>query len=350
MPFERDTLPTLIDQGAAEFETRLPGVLARLRNSAIGVINRVMAGGLSSLYKYAEYLSNQWWPDQADEEFLPLHGARWGRNRLSAAAATGSVRFTGAIGASIPLGTVVQRSDAAQYATTADGVIAVSGVAIITVQAVEAGQAGNAVIATALTLTSPIVGVDSVATAKTALASGADVEAIEAWRARILARIRKPPQGGADFDYVDWALAVPGVTRAWVYPGEQGAGTVVVRFVRDDDAAIIPDAGEVAAMQSAIDAVRPVTATTYVMAPIPKTQNFQIQLTPNTASTRAAVVAELQALYQRQGTPGGTMLISHQREAISTSAGETDHLLLAPATNQAHAPGQIPTLGTITWL
>jgi len=349
MPFERDTLPTLIDQGAAEFETRLPGVLARLRNSAIGVINRVMAGGINALYKYAEYLNDQVWPDQAAAEYLPLHGARWGKNRLPAAPASGTAQFFGIDDSLIPLGTVVQRSDAVQYATTADGVIA-AGLAAIPVKAVDAGQAGNAVLGTPLTLTSPIAGVNSLAAAQTALASGADVEGIEAWRARILARIRKPPQGGADYDYVDWALEVPGVTRAWVYPGEQGAGSIVVRFVRDDDDSIIPDAGEIAAVQAAIDAVRPVTATTYVLAPVATLQDFSIQLTPDTAATRASVEAELLALYRREAIPGGTMLISHQREAISTSVGETDHVLVIPAANQVHTTGQLPALGAITWL
>lgn len=349
MALERPTLPQLIDQGAAEFESRLPGVLARVRNSVIGVVNRVMAGGLSALYKYAEWLNDQVWPDRADADYLPVHGARWGKNRLPAAPATGTVQFSGVDGSAIALGTVVQRSDGTQYATTAAGVIA-AGMAAIAVQAVEAGQLGNAVLATSLTLTSPIAGVNSVATAQTALASGADVEAVEAWRARILDRIRKPPQGGADYDYEAWALEVPGVTRAWVYPGEQGAGTVVVRFVRDDDASIIPDAGELAAVQAAIDSVRPVTAITYVVAPIATAQNFTIQLTPDTAATRAAVSAELLALYRREAAPGSTMLLSHQRESISTSAGETDHVMSVPAANQVHTTGQLPMLGVITWL
>lgn len=349
MPFERDSLPALIERGAAESESRLPGVLARLRNSVIGVIMRVVAGGLSSLQKYAEYLSDQWWPDRCAPEFLPLHGARWGKNRLPAVPATGTVQFSGANGSAIALGTVVQRSDGAQYATTADGVIA-AGVANIAVQAVEPGQPGNAVIATSLTLTSPVAGVNAVATAQTALAGAADVEGIEAWRGRILARIRKPPQGGADYDYEAWGLEVPGVTRVWVYPGEQGPGTVVVRFVRDDDASIIPDAGEIAAAQAAIDAQRPVTASTYVLAPIATPQNFSIQLTPDTAATRAAVQAELLAMYRREAKPGGTMLISHQREVISASAGETDHVLSVPAANQVYTTGQLPTLGVITWL
>lgn len=349
MPFERPKLPQLIDQGASEFESRLPGVLARVRNSMVGVINRVIAGALSTLYKYAEYLNDQVWPDRAAAEFLPLHGARWGKPRLPAAVATGVATFSGINGSAIALGTVVKRSDSVQYSTTAAGVIA-AGVANIAIEAVEAGQLGNAAIGTELTLTSPIAGVNAVATAQSALAGGADVEAIEPWRARILSRIRKPPQGGADFDYAGWALDVPGVTRAWVYPKEQGAGTVVVRFVRDDDASLIPDAGEIAAVQAAIDLVAPVTADVFVLAPVATPQNYTIQLLPDSPAIRAAVQAELQALYRREAKPGGTMLITHEREAISTAAGETDHVMTVPAANQAHATGQLPTLGVITWL
>lgn len=349
MPFERPTLPQLIEQGAAEFESRLPGVLARVRSSVIGVINRVLAGALSALYKYAEWLNDQVWPDRAAAESLPEHGARWGKNRLPAAPATGTVQFSGIEGSAIGLGAVVQTAGGVQYTTTAAGVIA-GGVANVAVQAVLAGQAGSALIGAALTLTSPIAGVNAVATAQTALAGGADIEGIEAWRARILARVRKPPQGGADYDYVAWALEVPGVTRVWIYPGEQGAGSVVVRFVRDDDASIIPDAGEIAAVQAAIDAVRPVTAVTYVLAPVATAQNFAIQAIPDTAAIRAAITAELQQLYRREAKPGGTMLISQQREAISISAGETDHVLSVPAANQAHGIGQLPVLGVITWL
>jgi uncharacterized phage protein gp47/JayE len=232
MPFERDTLPTLIDRGAAEFESRLPGVLARVRNSVIGVLNRVVAGAISTLQKYVEYLSNQWWPDVCDEAFLPNHGARWGVPRLAAAQATGNVQFAGVNGSAIPTGTLVQRTDGVQYTTTADGVIAV-GFATVPVEAVLAGEAGNAVIGTAVSLAAPVPGINAAATAAIALSGGADTEGVEAWRARILARISEPPQGGADFDYVQWALEVPGVTRAWCSPQEQGPGTVVVRFVRD---------------------------------------------------------------------------------------------------------------------
>ena len=142
MPFERPTLPQLIEQGAAEFESRLPGVLARVRSSVVGVLNRVLAGALSALYQYVEYLNDQTWPDRAAAEFLPEHGARWGKSRLPAAAATGTVRLTGTNGSVIALGVAVQRADGAQYLTTAGGVVA-AGVCDLPVQASVPGQAGS---------------------------------------------------------------------------------------------------------------------------------------------------------------------------------------------------------------
>lgn len=349
MPLEREKLPELIDQGAANIETRLPGVLARVRASVIGVLNKVLQGGFDSMYKYIDRKIRSWWPDICDEEDLPDHGARWGKPRLAAAPATGTVQFTGLDGAPIPQGTVVQRSDGTQYATTAPGVIA-AGVANIAVEALLPAQLGNAVVATELTLTSPLPNVNSVASAFTALGGGADVEPVERWRARIMLRIRKPPQGGADFDYEGWALEVPGVTRAWVYPKEQGPGTVVLRFVRDDDASLIPDAGEVTSVQAYVGARCSVIADLFVVAPVATPQDFTIQAVPNTDAVKGAIAAELAALYRREAKPGGTMLISNQREAVSISAGETDHVISIPSANQTHTAGQMPTLGAITWV
>lgn len=348
MPLERPTLPDLIDQGASEIESRLPGVLARVRRSLVGVINRVVAGGLSALYKYVEFLNRQVWPDQAEAEFLVDHGNRWGKPRISAAPATGSATFSGTDGAIVPAGTVVRRADQVRYLTDNDAVVA-GGAVAVTVTAEEAGQAGNAAIATVLTLVSPIAGVNSAAAASTALAGGADIEDVEAWRARILARIRQAPQGGSMDDYIAWALEVPGVTRAWIYPAELGPGTVTIRFARDDDASPIPDAGEVATMQDYIDERRPVTAAVSVVAPVAAPLDFTIEITPDTPAVKAAVEAELSDLIRREGLPGGTLLVSHLREAISIAAGETNHVLTVPSIDVTHTVEEMPTMGVITW-
>jgi uncharacterized phage protein gp47/JayE len=349
MPFSRPTLNTLLDQTAGEMESRLPGVLARVRRSLAGVLARVVAGAVWALYGYAEWLDRQKWPDLSEAEYLDWHGGRWGIVRKEAAGATGVIQFSGVEGAVVPVATVTQRADGVQYSTTAEGIIA-GGQALVPAQALVAGQAGNAALNTALNLANPIAGVNAGAIVSTAFSGGSEIEADEDYRARILARIRQPPQGGSDDDYVAWALEVAGVTRAWVYPQEQGAGTVVLRFVRDDDASPIPDAGEVATVQTYVDALRPVTAQLYVVAPVAVPVNFTLTVQPNTAAVKAAVEAELRALLLRDAQPGATLKISHVREAISIAAGEDDYVLTAPAADVVMAAGQMATMGVVTWL
>ncbi|MGH9349377.1 MAG: baseplate J/gp47 family protein, partial [Vicinamibacterales bacterium] len=169
-------------------------------------------------------------------------------------------------------------------------------------------------------------------------------------RIRLLDRMRQPPHGGAAADYAMWAKDVAGVTRAWVYPLELGAGTVTVRFVRDDDAGgIIPDAGEVAAVQTYINERRPVTAAVTVVAPVAVPLAFTIEITPDTSAIRAAVQAELEDLLERDAEPGGTILLSQIKVAIGAAAGVDDFVVTVPAGNVAHSTGQIATMGTITW-
>ncbi len=350
MPFSRPTLSALVDATAAEVETRLPGILARVRRSLAGVFARVLAGGLWGLYGYAEDLDRQKWPDLCDGAYLDWHGGRWDVTRKPAQAASGTVRFTGVEATNIPAATIVQRADGVQYTTLVAGAIA-AGEALVAVEALVPGGAGNALVNTGLQLTTPIGGINSVASSSTALTDGSDVEADEAYRARILLRVRQVPHAGAKHDYEAWALEVPGVTRAWVYPLEGGDGTVTVRFVRDNDASIIPEPAEVAVVQDYIDSVRPVTAAVTVVAPIEQVINYTIHLVTNdTADIRAAINEELDNLTRSvDNAPGGTILISHIREAISTAVGETDHVLFAPLANVVLPPNTMATHGVITW-
>ncbi|SAI74560.1 tail protein [Bordetella ansorpii] len=349
MAFNRPTLPELIDQTASEMESRLPGVLARARRSLVGVVVRVLSGGLDALYKYVEILLKRAWPDQCDAEYLDTHGARWGVTRTPAAAATGPLPIEGADGAALPAGSVLQRADGARY-TVDVGVIVAGGTAVARITAEEPGQAGNTAPGAQFTLVSPVAGINSVAVASTAISGGADVESPEPFRARILERIRRPPHGGSADDYVAWAKQVPGVTRAWCTPAGMGPGTVVVRFVRDDDDDPIPDAGEIEAVQAHIETVRPVTAELYVLAVVAKPIIYVIAgLRPDTPEVRAAVIAELQDMHVRDAVPGGTLLRSHMSEAISIAAGETDHRLVSPAGNVVCLASELATFGGVQW-
>ncbi len=349
MAFNRPTLPQLIERGAADIGTRLPSTDARLRRSVLGALARMHAGAVHGLYGYLDWLSRQILPDTADGEILARWANVWGVTRKAAAQAKGSVTLTGTNGAIVPAATVLQRSDGVEFTTDAEVTIA-AGTAIAAVTASEGGTAGNTAAGSALTFVSPIAGVNSSATVTAAgLTQGTDTESDDDLRERLLTRIQLPPQGGTAADYVAWAKEVAGVTRAWCYPNELGVGTVTVRFTRDDDASIIPDAAEVAAVQAHIDPLRPVTAALTVVAPIAVPLNFTITLAPNTAAVQAAVAAELADLLRREAEPGGTILLSHIREALSVAAGETNHVLTAPAADVTHTTGQLATMGTLTW-
>jgi uncharacterized phage protein gp47/JayE len=355
MPYARPTLPTLIDRAAADIESRLPGADARLRRSNLNVLARVHAGATHGLYGYIDWLARQIIIDSAEADILERHASVWGVTRRPAAAASGVAQATGTDGTWIPAGTALSRRDGVQYVTVGD-VMILSGTAQLSVVAVDPGQADNASPETVLNLASPLEGVrSSVAVSAEGLTGGADAESDESLRARLLARIRMPPMGGAAHDYVAWALEVPGVTRAWCYPGEMGDGTVTVRFVRDDDAYPIPDPDEVVAVQTYIDVRRPVTAHLYVVAPIPAPIDFEISVSPDTPSIRTAVEAELRDLLTREAVPEGgagegRIRVSHLREAISLAAGEYDHVLHSPASDVVLTLGQMATFGSISWV
>lgn len=349
MPFTRPTLAELIDRAAADLDSRLPGADARLRRSNLGVLSRVHAGAVHSLYGYLDFIARQIMPDTAEAEYLERWASIWGIPRNPAAAATGTITVTGTDGNTIPSGTTWQRSDGASFSADSAATIA-SGTASVPVSASVAGLAGETTSGSTLSLVNPLSGVTATATvAAPGLTGSADIETDAALLARLLARIRNPPHGGAAFDYVAWALEVPGVTRAWCYPLYSGDGTVGVFFVRDNDASLIPDSTEVATVQAHIDSVRPVTAAATVYAPTAHALDLTIAVTPNTTDVKAAVSAELTDLLLREAAPGTTILLSHIREAVSIAAGETNSIITVPSADFTNTAAQIAVLGTITW-
>jgi len=349
MPFTRPTLDEIIRRNLADAASRLTGTVGTvLRRSVLGVIMRMLSGASHLLHGHIDWVSRQIIPDTAESEYLNRWANIWGIFRLGGAQSTGTITVSGSVGAQALAGAILQRADGVQYAINSTFTIPMGGSITASVTAVLAGSTGDADNTVTLSFVSPSAGINAVAQV-IAITGGADVESDDALRARLLARIGNPPQGGADYDYRAWALSVAGVTRAWVYPKEMGPGTVTVRFVRDGDASIYPDAGEVSAVESYILDRRPVTADVYVFAPTNAPLNFNIAIKPNNASVQAAVTAELQDLIFRDAEPGGTLLLSRINEAISLAQGETDHVLNSPSANVVSAPGQLVSLGAITW-
>lgn len=301
------------------------------------------------LYGYLDWLARQIMPDTAESEHLERWASIWGITRRASTQAAGYAVFSGEDGAAIPTGTEVQSPSGQTYATLADAWIE-DGTACVAIEAVEAGPDGNASDATPLQLTMPVAGIQVRAAASGNITGGAATETDVSLRMRLLSRIRNLPSGGAARDYIAWALEVAGVTRAWCYPGEMGRGSVTVRFMMDDTYADgIPQPEDVARVAAHLDALRPVTAEVYVVAPVPEPVDLDLRISPDNPRLRVVVADAVWTVLRRDAVPGGTVIVSRLNEAISGAEGEEDHVLLSPAANIQLPPGKIAMPGIIRW-
>lgn len=322
-----------------------------LDGSFAKAISDAQSGGMFSIYGLLQRLSEIVLPDQAVGEFLNRWSAIWKISRIAATYASGNITFTGTDTTVIPSGTQFISDDDITYKTTIQGTIS-SGSATVAAIALAPGSKGNKAAAVTMTMLSPIAGVDSTVTvANGGLTAGADQESDESLLARLLQRIQSPPHGGSQDDYETWGLAISGVGKIWVFPNAGGNGTVHVFAVTNDEANLIPDGAKITEIQTYIDDKnrRPVTANVTVFAPTAVTRDFTIRVTPATDEIKAAVEANLKQLLIRDREPGGKLLISRVREAVSTAAGETDNEVVSPSADVQYSTGEIPVFGTITW-
>ncbi len=362
MAFARPTLKELIERIRGDIRSEL-GIAAIVRRSFLGAIARAVAGAAHSLHGHLKEISKQAFPDQATGIFLKRWGSIYGIPQKPATFTQLQITGTGINGSLLPQFTVFVIDNGETYETDDDVTVA-GGVYTVNVTAINAGAQTNLADGETMNLQSPVAGIDSEAVVADTLLEGEDVENEEDQQARIVQRIQEPPAGGKVTDYIQWALEISGVTRAWVFPGNRGQGTVDVSFVEDNDSPIIPDAPKVAEVQAHIDVEKPVTADSVVFAPVAFTIDFTIKIKPNTAAVQAAVIAELQDLFMREGDVAGAIdpeniaaaeildgviEVSKINEAISLASGEDDHEIVLPVGDIVPTQGQIAVLGTVTF-
>jgi uncharacterized phage protein gp47/JayE len=349
---------------ATDIQAAIPGSNPFLRFSNLNIMGVAQANLASAHYGYLDWIAKQSVPFTATDEYLFAWGALKGVIPLAATPASGSVTFPGANGSTIPDQTPVSRSDGASFITQGVGTVA-GGSVTVTVLAVVAGSAGNCDTSTAMTLGIACAGVQSSGTVPAAFSNGTDDEKVDAYRSRMLQVYANPPQGGSLTDYSEWALACPGVTRAWIEPNGMGAGTVIVRVMMDitesahggfpqgtngvaaSDLRSVAATGDQLTVANYIFPLRPVTALVFVVAPIPDPIAFSISGVP--LAYRTAVTAAIADVFFREGSPGGKVLIQHIWAAIASVSGVSDFIVTSPATDITSSTGHLPTVGTITW-
>jgi uncharacterized phage protein gp47/JayE len=352
VPFDRPTLGELRQRIANDLMNKLPGADTRLRVNNLRAFSEVEAGSAHLLYGRLEWSFRQLFPDTAEAEFLDRWASIWGVQRIPAAGASGPAVFTADPNARLLEGALVQRGDGVRYSIR-DSVSEAGGFINVMLDAVTLGAVSDALPGTQLALITTFAGVAVQGeVSDPGLAGGADQQSDALLLQAVLMRIQLPPHGGAAFDYVRWALEVPGVTRAWCYPIELGPGTVTVRFMMDDVRAPtgIPLSADVATVAAYIDPRRPVTADVHVVAPIALPIPVAIsQLQPDTPEIRDAIFASLTAMLLDEAEPGKPIYLSQWSTAIGITAGVERFVMDQPSVQTNPAPGEIVMLESVTY-
>lgn len=331
--------------------------LARSNTRALAFVKAI---GLHGAYRYLrDFIARQAIPIKAQGEFLDGWLTTYGLTRKEAAAASGLVNGTGVPAALLATGTLLQTQDGRQYRVTADAVVSAAGLLQASVLALIAGVASNLVANTALALVSPVAGIDAPFTAATpaGISNGADAETDAQAVYRLQQRLANEPLGGAPADYARWALAVPGITRAFGVRNPAGATSAGVIIMADGNAAPgLPTVGQRDAVVAYIrDPERGPPDELFVIIPTPVTINVTLNVSPDTAAIRAGVQSALADLFFREAVPGGSIPHSHLKEVISAVTGEFNHTVSAPVLTEGgqftvSSYDRLLVLGTVTFV
>ena len=291
-----------------------------------------VASAVRGVYQDQQWITRQIFPDTADHDFLLMHARLRNLTPKPATPAGGQALLTGTPGSPVASGLSFRYSNGQTGNTVTGGTLGHDGKLTVTVIATSSGTASNAPGGTPGTLLIAPPGVSSQITL-TAMTGGTDEESDESLLARLLELIRRPPAGGNKYDYHRWAMEVPGVTAAYVYPLRRGLGTVDVVITSGND---LPSPATVTAAQAHIDDVRPVTAkNSLVVMPTPRNADFtmQVALAGITLADAKTQIQSTLVSYFTQLAPGDTAVLFQIGALISAIPGITDLKIILPAAN-----------------
>jgi uncharacterized phage protein gp47/JayE len=364
--FPRPSFEDLIAAAQADL-TRLPNATF-LRRSVVTILAYDAAALASGEYDYIDWaVVNALLPWSATGAYADRWAniARTQRRDATPSQMVLTVPFTAA--GTLPVGFQWQMGTTVVLTTTEAITATGAGNFSVPVEAVTAGSAGNLAVGTTVNAVAAQAGVSGTAVVASITEEGEDQETDAELRARYLPLLANPPQGGAAYDYVTFAKQVSGVTRVWVYPLQNGPGTVSVTFVMDGLPDIIPTESAVDAVQEAIQGPAPadadglvafastsspvaVTVTNLVVAPGFTQEQAEANIDTALAALFATVTpggfgwdGEAEAFLT-----GGSLALSQIFGAINNAAGVTSFDLAAPTADQLAAFGILLQLGAVS--
>jgi uncharacterized phage protein gp47/JayE len=211
--------------------------------------------------------------------------------------------------------------------------------ALLSVSSQNTGVDQNLENGSQLTLTTPIVGVNTpLLVTEAGISGGTDAEVTTGssnpYRSRVLFAYQNPFALWSKSYLEAKAMAVNGVTRVWVFPIAPFVGYVSIYFTRDADSdSIIPDSSEILAVRNAITLDTPVNgapsnmsdAQLIVDAPTPVLVDFVFSsITPDTTEMRNAITSTLNFLFRDKSVNVGENVTAlNYNSAIINTIDET---------------------------
>jgi uncharacterized phage protein gp47/JayE len=305
------TLTTLVQRFAASAQARATALL----DFTVGSVERALAEANASIVLWLQWLivlvlrATRAATSQGAD--LDSWMADFTLARLPATVATGSVtfaRFTATVTALIPVGAQVKTGDGAQtFTVTLDTgnalwnaafsgyLVPVGQVsATVPVAAQAPGAAGNVQAGAISLLASAMPGIDTVTNAAP-LANGFDAETDDLFRARFAAFIQSRSRATklavqAAIQSVQQGLQFT-ILENTASDGSYQLGNFVVTV---DDGSGSPSSGLLAAVQTAVDAVRPIGSTFMVQGPADVTVTIALTIATMPAASKAGLLGPVQ--------------------------------------------------------
>lgn len=299
---------------------------------------------------------DQIWPDTADTAELERHAAVYTDiTRKPASPSSGLVEFTGEPGVVLAAGSALVDDQGQEFELSAEAVVGSGGSVQAAAESITVGQSANLGAGDTLTLVSPPSGLDATGTVPADWAGGAEAESDAELLARHLWLLRHPPAGGNKYDYVSWAMSVPGVVQAVVFPLRRGLGTCDV-CILSAGADRLPGSALLADVQAVLDAKRPAgIKDSQAYAPDLVPVDVGATIAPAAGYDYAALVpivqAEVAALFSDL-LPGDKFKVADAQTAVRLIPGVDDLAITAPASNVTatvdESTIELLTAGTIT--
>ena len=253
-----------------QLETAISQTIPLLPKAFSRVLAKVIAAVYIVLYKYAGFSLLQQFISTAAFDETEVNGeiirplVEWGRlvgagDPIAATQAqlTLQVSVLNLIG-SLPGGTQLLYAPTGVVYLTNGAVLLNAATVTVTVTASSdqdggdgAGTIGNLEAGQILQFASSPANVATNATVTGSAVVGADGESEDAYRARVLRRCQRKPQGGAYADYQAWGTEVAGIRNVFPYKGNPGEVDVYVEAEAGPDG--IPDGSQLAAVKDAIE-------------------------------------------------------------------------------------------------